>query len=477
MVEHERPVLIRGGRVIDPSQGIDATGDVLLQEGVIAWVASGAGLHKLPAGVHVLEAKGLVVCPGFVDLHTHLREPGFEDKETIATGTRAAALGGFTTICAMPNTDPPIDSAATVDFVAQKAREQGSVHVLPIGCVTRGRRGKELADLAELAEAGVVGYSDDGDPVADPLLMQKALSYATQRGLPVIQHLQEPTLTQGSVLHEGWVASRLGLKGWPPRAEEGMAARDIELARVTTGRLHLAHVSTQGTVALLRHARAAGIPVSAEATPHHLLLSHEWALGKTLGGDLASPDLYQSLGLNAYDTMAKVNPPLRARRDAAALVEALREGTIEAVATDHAPHASVDKECTFDDAASGISGLETALGLLLQLVRAGDIPLPTLIERLTAGPARLLGRHERGLGTLRAGAVADVTIFDPEEEWVVRPDQFASKGKNTPLSGVMLRGRVVATVVGGCLVDSASGRLGMAPGWGPTRSGESGPPS
>jgi dihydroorotase len=393
-----------------------------------------------------IDARGLLVCPGFVDIHCHLREPGFEHKETIATGTLAAARGGFTTVCAMPNTEPPIDTAASVEFVLRAASAQGAVRVLPIGCVTRGRAGHELAGLAELAEAGAVAFSDDGAPVADAHLIRRALEYASMLDLPIIDHCEEPSLTGGGVMHEGWVATRLGLRGVPAAAEESMVARDIALAELTGSRVHLAHVSTAGSVDLIRQARARGLPVTAEVTPHHLALTHEAVLGASeLPGGLA------------YDTDAKVNPPLRTPRDAAACLDGLLDGSIDCVATDHAPHASEDKLCEFDGAAFGISGLETALGLCLTLVHEGRLELPTLIERLTAGPVRALGldRKIEGLGSLSAGAPGDVALIDPEAEWTVAPERFASKGRNTPLAGRTLRGRAVATVYGGKVVWQA----------------------
>jgi len=423
---------IRGGRVFDPANGIDTIADVLIENGHVTSLGPAAGKG---AG-ETIDATGLVVCPGFVDIHTHLREPGFEHKETIASGTLAAARGGFTTVCAMPNTEPAIDSAAAVEFVLRAAEATGHVRVLPIACVTRGRRGQELAELAELAQAGAVAFSDDGAPVADAHLMRRALEYAAMLRLPVIDHCEDPTLSAGGVMHEGWVSARLGLRGIPAAAEEAMVARDIALASETASHVHIAHISTVGAVGLLRAARARGVPVTAEVTPHHLALTHEAIL---LGpGELPG-------GL-AYDTNAKVNPPLRTRTDAEACLAALLDGAIDCIATDHAPHAIQDKLCEFDAAAFGISGLETALALASSVA-----PLETLIQRLTIGPVRALGldRHVPGLGTLSVGAPADIALIDPQAEWTVEPETFASKGKNTPLAGRTLRGRVAATVYGG----------------------------
>ena len=465
--------LVKGGRIVDPSQGMDAVGDVLIVDGVVASVGSAV---EAPDGCAVIDASGLVVTPGFIDLHVHLREPGYEDKETVATGARAAVRGGFTTICAMPNTDPPMDNAAVIRHVRDAAAQAGLARVLPIGCVTRGRAGKALADMAELAEAGAVAFSDDGSPVADPMLMRNALTYSTTTGLPVINHCEEPSLAKDGVLHEGWVASRLGLPGQPAAAEETMVARDIDLAALTGGKLHLAHISAEGTLDLLRQARAAGkARVTAEVTPHHLLLTEEWALGGIEGGagGLTAPDPYAPLTRTAYDTRAKVNPPLRTEDDTLALVEGLRDGTIDAIATDHAPHTSTDKACTMQEAAFGISGLETAFGLVNSLVDRGDLDLPTLVERLTAGPARVLGADTQEdaakaglpwIGTLQPGAAGDVTALDPDAEWTVDTAAFASKGRNTPLDGVMLKGRIIKTIVGGRLVhDAAAPSQGEAP--------------
>jgi dihydroorotase len=428
---------IRGGRAIDPANSVDTVTDVLIEDGRIA------SLGEAASAAETIDASGLIVTPGFVDIHTHLREPGFEHKETIESGTLAAARGGFTTVSAMPNTEPPIDSAAGVEFVLRRAAETGAVRVLPIACVTRRRAGTELAELAELASAGAVAFSDDGSPVADAHLMRRALEYAGMLGLPVIDHCEDPALASGGlpageagVMHEGWVATRLGLRGVPAAAEETMVARDIALAAETGAHVHIAHVSTAGSVELIRQARARGLHVTAEVTPHHLSLTDEAVLtGPGESGDTLF-----------YDTNAKVNPPLRTRDDVAACVAGLLDGTIDCIATDHAPHAVQDKLCEFDVAAFGISGLETALALSLTA-----IDVETAIERLTIAPVRALALDRRieGLGTLSPGAPADIALIDPNAEWTVEPELFASKGKNTPLAGRTLHGRVVGTIVGG----------------------------
>jgi dihydroorotase len=426
---------IRGGRVIDPAGGVDTIADVMITDGRIAGIGTAAGEEAS----ETLDASALIVSAGFVDLHTHLREPGFEHKETIESGTVAAARGGFTTVCAMPNTEPAIDSAAGVDFVLRKASADGVVRVLPIACVTRGRAGQELAELAELADAGAVAFSDDGAPVADAALMRRALEYASMLGRPVIDHCEDPALAGGGVMNEGWVSARLGLRGIPATAEEVMVARDIALAEQTGARVHLAHISTAHSVELVRQAKQRDIPVTAEVTPHHLALTHELVLT----GPAEAPD-----GL-AYDTNAKVNPPLRTQADADTCVAGLLDGTIDCIATDHAPHAVQDKLCEYDAAAFGISGLETAFSLALT-----RLPIEKVIERLTIAPAAAFGLGERipGCGSLTVGGVADVVLIDPQAEWTVDPEEFVSKGKNTPLTGRKLPGRVVITLVDGKVV-------------------------
>lgn len=435
-----RPILVRGGRIVDPSQGLDRVADLLIEDGSVCGIGEGVTRD----GAQIIDAAGLVVSPGFIDLHCHLREPGFEYKETIATGTLAAARGGFTTVCAMPNTDPVMDTRATVEYVLSKASAEGVVRVLPIGAVTKGSRGAELAEMIELADAGAVGFSDDGHPVADANVMRQALSYSSSLGLPIINHCEVPELSARGVMNEGWAANRLGLRGIPNASEEAMVARDISLLETVGGRLHIAHASTAGTVELVRQAKERGAAVTCEATPHHLTMTDEAILGH--GG---AHGAFEPLTEAAYDTNAKVAPPLRSRDDMVAMVEGLRDGTADFVATDHAPHGRTDKLCTFDEAANGISVLETALGSVMSLVHSKALTLPLAVERLAASPARFLGMD---LGTLKPGSPADVTIFDPDAEWLVDPAQFASKGKNTPLAGTTLRGRVMATIAGGKVV-------------------------
>ena len=426
-----KPLLIQGGHIIDPGQGIDEIGSLLITEGKVAWLGTGETTPPQPHFT-VLPAKGLIVCPGFIDLHCHLRQPGFEEKETIATGSQAAARGGFTTICCMPNTNPPLDNRAAIDYVKSVAAAEGVVRVLPIGCISKGRKGEELAPMPELASAGVVGYSDDGRPVLNSNLMRQALDHSREADLPLIDHSEDTSLTDGGLMNEGIISTKLGLQGMPAAAEEIMIARDLILAHLTGARLHIAHVSTAGSVELIRHAKEKGIKVTAEVTPHHLTLTEEEVIG--------------------YNTNAKVNPPLRTRQDIQALIQGLKEDVIDAIATDHAPHTEADKLAEFALAPFGISGLETALGSLLSLVHSGQLTLATLISKLTHEPARIIGDKYRKLGSLEVGAPADVTIFDPDKEWVVDTKAFASKGKNTPLAGSTIKGKVMATIWQGKLV-------------------------
>ncbi len=425
-----KSLLIQGGRIIDPGRKLDEAGSLLIAGGKISWVG-GAKDTPPDADYDVLDAKGLIVCPGFIDLHCHLRQPGFEEKETIASGTTAAARGGFTTVCCMPNTEPPLDNKTTVNYVKATAAAEGIIRVLPIGCISLGQSGEEPADMGELAAAGVVAFSDDGEPALNSKLMRRALEYSRSSGLPIIDHCEDKALSEGGQMNEGVVSAELGLRGIPNAAEDIIVARDLELAQLTGGWVHIAHVTTGGAVDLIRRAKEKGIRVTAEATPHHLTLTEERVKGR--------------------NTSAKVNPPLRTERDVKALINGLNDNTIDVIATDHAPHTEAEKRQQFDLAPSGISGFETALGSLMGLVHRGDISLVSLINKLTAVPAGIIGK-KYGPGTLATGSLADVTIFDPTLEWTVDTKDFASKGKNTPLAGERLKGRVMATIYGGKVV-------------------------
>ena len=473
-------VLLRGARVIDPARAMDGPGAVVIADGRImaCGLASGGGRSALlgpgvTAALDKLEADGRptrvvelpagwVIAPGFVDLHAHLREPGYEAKETIRTGARAAARGGFTTICAMPNTHPVIDSRATVELV-QRAAEGADARVRVIAAISKGEQGRELSEMGELAATGAVAFSDDGRPVSSGKVMRHALEYAAPLGLPVVEHCQDEELVGDGVMHEGPAATRLGLKGWPAAGEVVMLARDLELVRATGARYHAAHLSVAGAVELVRQAKRDGLPVTAEVTPHHLLLTDDWVAGERTGPlaeALAALSGEELAAGPRYDTNAKVNPPLRTAADCAALLAGLLDGTIDAIATDHAPHTQVDKDCEFGEAAFGISGFETPLAALLALVHAGKLPLATLIGALTVRPASAWGLDA---GTLEPGALADLVIFDPDEEWVVDPERFASLGKNTPLVGLTLRGRVRQTWLGGCVVYDADADTPLTP--------------
>lgn len=428
-------ILVRGGRVIDPASGFDGVADVLIEGGVVARVAPGIEA----AGARVVEAAGCIVAPGFVDLHAHLREPGFEQRGTIASETLAALRGGFTTVCAMPNTNPAPDTASTVEALIERCTRDAHVRVFPIGCTTKGRAGREVADFGELAAAGCVAFSDDGSPVADPVLMRTALTIAGSLGLPVSEHSDDPRLNAGGAMNEGRVSERLGLPGQAAAAEITAIARNLALAEATGAHLHTAHVTTARGVALIAEAKARGLRVSCEVTPSHLFLTDEAVCG-------AGPE-------PAYDTNAKVNPPLRTEVDRQALLRALNDGVVDCIATDHAPHAIEDKLCEFDHAAFGISCFETALGTVMTLVERGELDLAVALRALTVAPARLFGLDQRvpGLGALAEGVAADVVVFDPAERWTVDASAFVSKGKNTPLDGVELTGRVRAVVCRGAL--------------------------
>ncbi len=436
-------IIIRGGRVIDPGSDRDLQADMLVRGGVVA--AIGAGLSA--EGARSIDARGCIVAPGLVDLHTHLREPGFEQKGTIASETLAALRGGFTTVCAMPNTIPAPDSASIIEALTDRIRRDAKVRVFPIGCVTRGRAGKQLAELAELAATGCVALSDDGSPVANARIMRHALELAGALGLPLSEHSDDPELSAGGVMNEGRVSERLGLAGQPTAAEATAIARNLALCEQTGARLHIAHVTTARGLELVADAKRRGLPVTCEVTPSHLFLTEDSVFGQ-------GPE-------PAYDTNAKINPPLRTEADRRALVQGLNDGVIDAIATDHAPHAIEDKLCEFDNAAFGISCIETALATVLTLVERGELELHRALAALTTRPAAVfqLDRRVAGLGSLTEGVSADVVVFDPAARWTVDPARFASKGKNTPLAGTQLTGQVRAVVLRGelALAEEAAG--------------------
>ncbi len=435
-MENGIKTLIIGGHVIDPGRR-NGVADVLIEDGRI--VAVEPNLHHTmhsPTLSRTINARGLIVCPGFVDLHVHFREPGFEYKETIATGGAAAVAGGFTSVCCMPNTRPVNDSRAVTEFILARAAAARNARVFPIGAITKGSQGKELAEIGELYDAGCVAISDDGAPVMNSLVMRRAMEYASAFHLPVIDHCEDCHLSGGGSMHEGAVSTELGIQGIPKAAEEVMVARNIALAELTGARLHLPHVSTSGSVRLVREAKARGIPVTAEACPHHFSLTDEAA--------------------RSFDTHAKMNPPLRTDEDVQAVKDGLRDHTIDVVATDHAPHAAHEKQLEFDAAPFGIVGLETALPLTLNLVEDGVLTLEQAIAKLTSEPARVFRLPH---GTLAPGVAADVTLFNPTAEWVVDPARLHSLSRNTPFAGWTMKGQVVTTLVGGEVVYDATSVL------------------
>lgn len=476
--------LIKNGSIIDPAQRVANVGHILIEDGKVAQVFDLAEMspdvENVDDDVEVIYAQACVVAPGFTDLHTHLREPGEEHKETIATGTLAAARGGFTTVCAMPNTRPPYDSVEVVRSIRQISRRQAHASVEIIGAVSVGREGVALSEMADLVKAGCIAFSDDGSPVADPALMRNAMAYASMLNVPIMSHCEDQRLNAGWAMHEGKVSTRLGLPGYPAAAEESQIARDIALAEATGAHLHICHVSTAGGVSLIRNAKARGVHVTAEVTPHHLTLTDQWVLGSLAATHAPSDNVSNETSdagntgtgnkrarkkkrddglrsqlwldptiLPPYDTSTRVSPPLRSEEDVEALITGLCDGTIDAIATDHAPHSELDKACEYGLAACGISGLDTALGVVLSLVSVGALDLMNAVAKFTEGPAQVLGRAP---STLAPGTRADLVIFDPEHLWTVDTAQFLSKGKNSPLHGQQLKGQVMLTMWNGNIV-------------------------
>jgi dihydroorotase len=455
-------LLLKDGRVIDPANSVDAVLDVLIEDGTIAAIGGIRHYDDIPAdadadtdaclsasartdSITTVDCRGKIVCPGFVDLHAHLREPGYEYKEDISSGSHAAAAGGFTTVCCMPNTDPVIDNGAVAGFVRRRAQEIGLVNVLPIGAITKKQAGEELAEMGELAAAGCIAVSDDGKPVLRSDVMRHALEYSRLFGIPVLSHCEDANLSAGQ-MHEGYYSTVYGLKGIPAESEEIMVARDLILARLTGGRLHICHISTKGALEAVKQAKASGLAVTCEATPHHLALTDEV--------------------VGSYDTDTKVNPPLRSEEHVAALREALASGLIDCIATDHAPHHFESKDCEYGLASFGISGIETAVAVIMDtLVRPGLLDIARMVELFTTGPAKVIaeaaadpiaipapGRTVPCLGTLTCGAPADVTVIDPDMVRTVDPHRFYSRGKNTPFKGMELKGWPCMTIVGGRIV-------------------------
>ncbi len=444
-----KSLLVTGGHVIDPANHFDAAADVLILDGKIS--AVGKSLST-PPGVETFDATGKVVCPGLIDLHVHLREPGHTAKENLATGTAAAARGGFTSVVCMPNTSPPIDNSGTVALIRERAGREGLVNVFVTGAISKNIAGEELASIGSLKRAGVVAITDDGHCVQNNELMRRACEYAKMFNLPVMDHCQDYSLVTDGVMHEGYWSTTLGLRGWPAAGEEMIVARNILLAELTGAKIHCQHLSAAGSVALLREAKKRGVPVSGEACPHHFVLTDAAIAGSEKywnhdGKEMAASQAGALPSWPAYHTHFKMNPPLRARKDREAIIEGLADGTIEILCSDHAPHCDYEKEVEFDYAPFGITGLETELALsLMQLFHAGKVSLSDIISKFTVAPARLLNLTK---GTLNPGADGDVTIFDPDAEWTFHAKQSASKSRNSPFDGWKLKGRPEATIVGG----------------------------
>ena len=422
-------LLLTGARVIDPSQKMDAVADILLENGKITQIAPKLAKtqnFKDQGKVKTIDLPGMIITPGLIDMHVHLREPGFEYKETIASGCAAAVAGGFTSVACMPNSSPINDNRSITEFIKRKASEAALTNVYPIGAISKDSAGSQLTEFWDLKEAGIIALSDDGKPVMDAALMRRALEYASSLGLPVISHCEDINLSGGGLMNEGYYSTILGLRGIPSIAEEVMVARDILIAEFTKTSVHIAHVSTAGSVQLIREARKRGLRVTAETAPHYFTLTDE--------------------SLQSYDTNFKINPPLRGPDDLAAIKEGIADGTLDVIACDHAPHGRTDKEVEFEYAACGISGLETSLGLSLQLIHDGILSWPELTAKMSTNPARILGLSK---GTLKAGADGDITVIDPELKWTVDVKAFRSRGKNSPFHGHQMQGRAILTIVSG----------------------------
>jgi len=420
-------ILIKNGRLIDPVNDMDMVTDLLVEDGKVAMIDQNISISS--SDIEVIDATGQLIIPGLIDMHVHLREPGYEYKETIKSGTMAAAAGGFTTVCCMPNTKPVNDSQSVTEFILHKAATEGIVNVLPIGAITKAAKGEEITEMAELKDAGCIAFSDDGRPVMNSSVMRRALEYAKMFGLPLISHCEDLALSEDGVVNEGRVSTELGLKGIPNASEDIITARDIALSELTGGRVHIAHVSTKGSVDLIRIAKQKGLNVTAETCPHYLVLTDEAVTG--------------------YNTNAKMKPPLRSQEDVEAVRSGLKDGAIDVIATDHAPHAQEEKEMEFDYAPFGITGLETALSIIMRLVEEGLLTLNEMVIRMSSKPAMILGIDR---GNLKVGAVADITIINPHSTWVVESLNLKSKGKNTPFEGWKLKGQVSTTIVGGRVV-------------------------
>lgn len=418
-------LLIKNGRIIDPANSVDTIADILIADGKIIDIQP----EIKDKDAEIIDATDKIVCPGLIDIHVHLREPGFEYKEDIATGTRAAAAGGFTTICCMPNTDPVIDNASVANFVKERAAKSGVVNVLPIGSITKKQEGKELSEIANLVAAGCVAISDDGHPVSKSNIMRNAMEYAKMFGIPVLSHCEDIDLSNNGLMHEGYYSTYYGLKGIPAAAEEVMVARDILLSKLTGAHVHICHVSTKGSIEMIKRAKKEGVNITCEVTPHHLTLTDAI--------------------VGTYDANTKVNPPLRSIEDVEAMIKAVNEGVIDCIATDHAPHEMESKDCEYEIAQFGISGLETAVPVVMSLVKENKLDLNKMISLLTINPAEIIGIDK---GTLEVGGIADITIIDPELEKEVDPDKFYSKGKNTPYKGQKFAGWPIMTIVNGEIV-------------------------